>query len=111
MAIKHLDYKAVPRSRRKQQAARAIGKMRELLQFNPVATPEQREAVEGKIQHMQRWINGDLDPGPPPVVSSPKNPKKVAKKPVVVVVEEKMGVDDGAGDKKKKDKKKDKKNG
>lgn len=99
MAIKHLNYKAIPRERRKRQASRAAGKMREMLHLDPTVTEEQRVAVERRIRHLNKWTNGELDPGPAPTLAQP--PKHE------VVVEEKMGVDDGSEPKVKKAAKKD----
>ncbi len=96
MAIRHLTYKSIPRQRRKQQAARASAKMREMLQLNPVLTDEQREAIKAKNVHLQKWVNGDLDEGEPPVV--------VLAAPVhhEVVVEETLGIEEGVGQPKAK---------
>jgi hypothetical protein len=99
MAIKHLTYKSIPRERRQQQAARAMGKMREMLHLNPLITDEQRQAVEGKAKHLQKWVNGDLDPGEAPVLA--KDPKPKHHK---VVVEEELGIDESVDkDKEPKD--------
>lgn len=68
MAIRHMNYKQIPRGRRKSAATVASGKMREMLRLNPVLTDEQRVAVTAQISQLQSWVNGDLDPGDPPAM-------------------------------------------
>jgi len=90
MAIKHLTYKAIPRARRRKQAARATAKMRERLQLDPTLTDEQRQAVHDKIVHIQKWVNGDLETGPKPEMVLPEAPVHHE-----IIVEEELGVSEG----------------
>jgi hypothetical protein len=55
-----------------------------MLQLNPILTEEQRKVVEAKIEHLRKWVNGELEPGPAPVLVTPKT-----------IVEEKMVVEEG----------------
>jgi len=94
MAIKHLDYRAIPRTRRREQAARATAKMREMLQLNPAMTQEQRDAVEARIKHLESWVDGSLEPQPAPLMVAPAEPPAEPEHHEVVV-EEELGIDEG----------------
>jgi hypothetical protein len=98
MAIKHLTYQDIPRSRRRAAASRAATKMREMLYLNPALTDDQRAAIEGKIKHLKAWTDGKLDPGDAPVMIKDDKGKDKKPKHHEVVIEEELVIDESGGE-------------
>lgn len=58
MAIKHLTYKSIPRSRRKVVAAAKTSRLKESMLL--AVTEEQRAAVQAEIDKLKTWVDGSL---------------------------------------------------
>jgi hypothetical protein len=92
MAHKHLTYLDIPANHRRLTAGKNLTRLKESL-GNPALTPEQRETILARIEHVTKWAAGTLhenaqkpdtsfqEPKPkpkadPPVPETDPKPKK-----------------------------------